>query len=142
MSSEDIIDEEKLDDELDESQVDNDTQYTFCWSVTRQFEHKSAGNKKSYWENVAKSSDTPIAKCECVQKKNGKAMRVQYNRVLKMKNTKKSGQSTDDNVKVTWRYFEAMNFLQASTIATTVESESNMVNIQEVFQFEFSVRFT
>lgn len=98
MSSEDIIDEENLGDELDESQFSIEKEVKFIWSEARQFEliygvqgnpaiydvlsaeHKSAGNKKSYWENVAKSVSGTPSITEC--KKKWKALRVQYTRIL------------------------------------------------------------
>lgn len=77
----------------------------------------------SAWEGVAETiaHGTPD---ECKAKWTN--LRITFNINLAKYRSKKSGQGTDENFKITWKHFQSMLFLEAADVHQSTESTSSL----------------
>lgn len=78
--------------------------------------------KESLWQEVADTVSASVNDCKA---KWGN-LRVSFNSNLNKYRKKKSGQGTDESYTVTWKFFKAMMFLEASKLSQSTQSTSSM----------------
>lgn len=88
-----------------------------CDKSLEEYKHPSL----SAWEEVAETigHGTPD---ECKAKWTN--LRVSFNVHLAKHRSKKSGQGTDESIKIVWKYFNSMLFLEAADVHQSTESEN------------------
>lgn len=75
------------------------------------------------WQEIAEIIG-PFSVEECKAKWTN--LRVTFNVNLAKLRTKKSGQGTDENKKIVWKFFNSMIFLEAADVHQATESTSSM----------------
>lgn len=88
--------------------------------------------KETVWEEVAAAVSAQVNDCKA---KWGN-LRTTFNSNLAKYRKKKSGQSADDSFTVSWKFFKAMMFLEASKVSQSTQSTSSMQLVTLLFAFE------
>ena len=98
-------------------------------------EYKNKTKRESAWAYISEIFfDSILPSAELNRK--WQNLRCQFKDHCNKAQKKKSGQGTDENYIIRWKYYDSMKFLLAAEVSGTTETSSNMENVSKCLHIQ------